>query len=200
MKTTPSKTACELYLGFLNPQTGEMPLCARCHRPIEDHLAAVEGVRFNASAPVDSSKLPILATLVMLILPLLAYGQQEPAQITTLSPNVKIVGVAAQGIQYPTKTLKSDDSPWNLNAKLSSVAFGAAFTFDCLSSNHHEINGLLRSSDGSINKGVCFGLNGGVLGLTIALQKKYPRGMSWLRWIGAGGHTAVGFHNEAIKR
>jgi hypothetical protein len=140
-----------------------------------------------------------LLRIVFIALAVLAYAVslsntalgQEPPKLETRQPLVFSV----------RSTKPQNDSPWNLNAKLSAFAFAGTMTADCLSTNGlHENNRLLRNSHGGVNMGVCFGLNGGVLGLTIALQKKYPRAMTWLRWIGAAGHGAAYAHNQAVKQ
>jgi hypothetical protein len=140
-----------------------------------------------------------LGKLIIIALLALAYAVslsnaalgQEPPKLETRQPLVFSV----------RSTKPQNDSLWNLNAKLSAFAFAGTMTADCLSTNGlHENNRLLRNSHGGVNMGVCFGLNSGVLGLTIALQKKYPRAMTWLRWIGAAGHGAAYAHNQAVKQ
>lgn len=96
---------------------------------------------------------------------------------------------------------KQNDSPWNLNAKLSAFAFAVTASLDCWSTgNLHENNPLLRNSHGGVNQAACGAINGTALGLTILLQKNHPKIANWFRWFGAGGHLGAFVHNQAVKR
>jgi len=151
----------------------------------------------------------------MLALPALPIRAQELQYWKGFAPNTvtntassspqqsaqAVVPLIVKPAKHGDKQAVKNGSPWNLSAKLSVVAFGAAMIADCTStSNLRESNGLLRNGHGQLNQGLCFGLNSGVLTLTLLLQKKYPRGMNWLRWIGAGAHGSAAIYNERIKQ